>query len=206
MAVVVEVAAEVAAEVVVVVGNRRSVDYSKDPIWLKIKSLEFDYKDVSLTFSERLASENRWAHWYALDVIEEYKKFLYIMAVSGHPVTPSVEIDQAWHLHLIYSRHYWEDFASFMPFKPHHGPTKGGGEENKKYNDWYSKTLESYASIFGTNAPVNIWPEPNIRFRSNQLWQWIDASKYFIISRSAGLILFAMVMLIFFMFIFLLIS
>ena len=86
------------------------------------------------------------------------------------------------------------------------GPTKGGSEENKKYNDWYSKTLESYVSIFGTNAPVNIWPEPNIRFRSNQLWQWIDASKYFIISRSAGLILFVMVMLISFMFIFLLIS
>ena len=200
-----EVAAEVAAEVVVV-DEDSIVKYNKDPIWLKIKSLQFDDNDAALTFSQRLARENRWAHWYALEVIEEYKKFLYIMAVSGHPVTPSVEIDQVWHLHLLYTRHYWEDFAKYMPFEPHHGPTKGGSEENKKYNDWYSKTLESYASIFGTNAPVNIWPGPNIRFRNNQLWQWIDASKYFIISRSAGLTFFIMGLLLSSMFILLLIS
>ena len=103
------------------------------------------------------------AHWFALDVIEEYKKFLYLMAVSDHPVTPSIEVDQVWHLHLIYTCQYWNDFAKHMPFEPHHGPTKGGSQESEKFTEWYSKTLESYKNVFGMNPPVNIL-EPSVGF------------------------------------------
>ena len=69
------------------------------------------------------------------------QKFLYLMAVSDHPVTPSIEVDQVWHLHLIYTRQYWNDFAKHMPFEPHHGPTKGGSQESEKFIEWYSRLL-----------------------------------------------------------------
>ncbi len=173
------------------------MEYKQDPIWIKIAGLIFDDDRDSLTFSKRLAIENRWSHWFALDVIEEYKRFLYLMAVVNHPVTPSVEVDQVWHLHLVYTRHYWENFAKYMPFTPHHGPTKGGAEESDKFADWYSKTLESYKRVFGINPPVNIWPEPNIRFRNGQLWQWIDSSQYILIPRPMGFFMCLLVLLLF---------
>ena len=71
-------------------------DYSRDPVWLRIRGLELDDGISQLTFSKKLARENRWAHWFALEVIDEYKKFLYLMAQAGHPVTPSIQVDQAW--------------------------------------------------------------------------------------------------------------
>ena len=106
------------------------------------------------------------------------------MAVSDHPVTPSIEVDQVWHLHLLYTRKYWDDFAKHMPFEPHHGPTKGGSQESEKFIEWYSKTLESYKNVFGMNPPVNIWPDPTVRFRDDQSWQWIDTSQYLLLPQS----------------------
>ena len=101
-AIVVDVEAEVAAADVADAEEDKNkfMDYTSDPIWLRIDGLIFDDNSHPLTFSKRLARENRWAHWFALDVMEEYKKFLYLMAVSDHPVTPSIEVDQVWHLHL----------------------------------------------------------------------------------------------------------
>ena len=184
----VDVEAEVAAADVADAEEDKNkfMDYTSDPIWLRIDGLIFDDNSHPLTFSKRLARENRWAHWFALDVMEEYKKFLYLMAVSDHPVTPSIEVDQVWHLHLIYTRQYWNDFAKHMPFEPHHGPTKGGSQESEKFNEWYSKTLESYKNVFGMNPPVNIWPDPTVRFRDDQSWQWIDTSQYLLLSQSTG--------------------
>ncbi|MEK6230809.1 MAG: hypothetical protein N2A42_03075 [Luteolibacter sp.] len=33
----------------------------------------------------------------------EYKRFVALAMLAGHPVTPSEEVDQAWHLHLVYT-------------------------------------------------------------------------------------------------------
>ena len=63
------------------------------------------------------------------------------MAVSDHPVTPSIEVDQVWHLHLIYTRQYWNDFAKHMPFEPHHGPTKGEVKRAKSSTNGILKLL-----------------------------------------------------------------
>ena len=161
-------------------------DYSRDPVWLRIRGLELDDGISQLTFSKKLARENRWAHWFALEVIDEYKKFLYLMAQAGHPVTPSIQVDRAWHLHLIYTRLYWDDFAKDMPFEPHHDPSKGGMAENDKFTDWYSNTLKSYQRIFGMDPPVNIWPDQRERFRENQSWQWLDMSQHIILDQKMG--------------------
>lgn len=172
--------------VVVAEEGRIKTKYINDIVWKKIAGLKFDNEHADLPFSKRLARENRWPHWFALDVIEEYRKFLYLIERAPHPVTPSIEVDQVWHLHLIYSEFYWEDFAKGMPVKPHHGPTRGGNDEDNKFIDWYAKTLESYEQIFGNKPPIHIWPSKEERFRANQSWAWIDASKHFIIDRNAG--------------------
>lgn len=84
---------------------------------------------------------------------------------AGHPVSPSDAVDQAWHLHLIYSRSYWDEFCAKTLLVPlHHGPTRGGGKETSKHESWYADTVASYERFFGTRPPVDVWPPVSERF------------------------------------------
>ena len=92
---------------------QRICDYSPDDL------------ESAFTFTQRLARDNGWELKYARRVVEEYKRFMLLAVAAGHPVTPSEQIDQAWHLHLIYTRSYWDDFCGQVLGTPiHHGPTK----------------------------------------------------------------------------------
>ena len=93
------------------------------------------------------------------------KKFVFLAVVVGHSVTPSDQVDQVWHLHLTYTRSYWQDFCPNILQTPlHHEPTQGGGTEHQKFVDWYSRTLASYKQFFNAAAPADIWPAPQERF------------------------------------------
>ncbi len=97
-----------------------------------------DDGESAFTFTQRLARDNGWDLKYARRVVEEYKKFMFLAVAAGHPVTPSEQVDQAWHLHLIYTRSYWDDFCSLVLGTPiHHGPTKGGEHEEGKFHELY---------------------------------------------------------------------
>ena len=68
-----------------------------------------DDPSSSTTFTARLAKENGWKLSFARRVVEEYRRFLFLAAAAEHPVSPPDAIDQAWHLHLLYTRSYWEN-------------------------------------------------------------------------------------------------
>jgi hypothetical protein len=102
--------------------------------WKKIKNFEIDNDEISLSFTERLSRENGWTIEYCIRCIEEYKKFMFLMTIANHPLTPSDQIDQVWHLHLLYTESYWIDFCeNTIGRKIHHGPTKGGENEKNKF-------------------------------------------------------------------------
>ena len=104
------------------------------------------------------------ARAFAARAIEEYRKFCFLAVHAGHPVTPSDEVDQVWHLHLTYSRHYWDALCRDTLEKPlHHGPTQGGVAEDRKFHDWYDNTLASYRRYFG-EPPKDLWPAARERF------------------------------------------
>src|SRR5919199_1085621 len=134
-------------------------------LYTRIQGFSLDDPDSDLSFSKRLARDNAWSAEYTQRVIDEYKKFAFLAVVAGHPVTPSDQVDQAWHLHLIYTHSYWGEFCPNVLQTPlHHGPTRGGRKEHHKFNDWYSKTLESYERFFRQAPPADIWPSPHLRF------------------------------------------
>ena len=132
--------------------------------WNRLLALDFDAADAALPFSARLARDNGWSPAFAARAVEEYRKFCFLAAHAGHPVTPSDEVDQVWHLHLTYSRHYWDALCRDTLEQPlHHEPTQGGSAENRKFHDWYDKTLESYRCHFG-EPPKDLWPAARERF------------------------------------------
>jgi hypothetical protein len=126
-------------------------------VWRALEAYEVGPPDAALSFTARLARENRWSEAFAGRVIEEYKRFAFLAVTAGHEVTPSDAVDQAWHLHLTYSRDYWQRFCPEVLGRDlHHGPTAGGGAEQARYFEQYARTLQSYEGAFGP-APRDIW-------------------------------------------------
>ena len=76
--------------------------------------------EVELPFTLRLAQENGWSLVYSKRVFEEYKRFCYMCMHSKIACTPSLDVDQAWHLHLTYSHDYWKRFCPELLGKPLH--------------------------------------------------------------------------------------
>lgn len=137
-----------------------------DPaLWSRLEALSFGPNDGAFGFVDRLARDNGWRKLFAARVVEEYRRFLYLCGVAGQPVTPSDEVDQAWHLHLTCTRSYWDDLCGDVLGRPlHHEPTRGGPDQRRKYDAQYRATLELYVRQFGEAPPVDIWPDVAIRF------------------------------------------
>ena len=134
-------------------------------LWQKIEAFPLDEVDSSFTFTDRLCRENGWSYTYAIRVVQEYKKFMYLICTSEHPLTPSDQVDQVWHLHLLYTLSYWVDFCgSTLGREVHHGPTKGGGGERQKFDSWYERTSQCYRRAFNCDPPADIWPPARVRF------------------------------------------
>lgn len=135
-------------------------------LWKRLEDHSVGPQDAPLSFAARLARENRWSEAQAARVILEYKRFCYLACTAGHEVTPSDAVDQAWHLHLTYSRDYWEVFCPQVLGAPlHHGPTAGGQVERTRYYDQYAATLNSYEVAFDEPPPPDIWPDAERRFK-----------------------------------------
>ena len=161
-------------------------DFLKDPLWRRIDGFELDDMGAALTFTRRLARDNGWTNAFAARAVEEYKRFCYLAFRAGHPVTPSDEVDQAWHLHLAYTRSYWDEFCGEVLGGPlHHGPTKGGRAEGAKFRDWYQTTRDSYVRIFGTPPPDDIWPDTERRFHNAGSFRRINTSSVWLIPKPA---------------------
>lgn len=152
------------------------------PLRARIQAFSPDEPGVVFPFSARLARENGWSRPFARRVMDEYRRFVYLAMTAGHPVTPSVQVDQAWHLHLTCTRSYWEEMCGRVLGRPlHHDPTKGGRAEGDKFVDWYARTLDSYQRAFGHAPPADVWPPAAQRFApAGRIRQVSDATHWVI--------------------------
>jgi hypothetical protein len=138
-----------------------------DPVlWQRLAAFEVSPPEAVFSFTSRLARENRWPPMHAQAVFAEYRRFLYLCAVAGRPLTPSDAIDRAWHLHLTYARSYWRELCREVlgrPLRPE--GTRDVPAERARVMDGYRATLAAYAREFDQAPPVTIWPAPALRFR-----------------------------------------
>jgi hypothetical protein len=154
-------------------------------LWQRLAAYEIGPPDAALTFAARLARENRWSVAHAERVIGEYKRFCYLAVVAGHEVTPSDAVDQAWHLHLTYTRDYWDRFCPAVLDMPlHHGPTAGGPVERSRYYDQYAQTLKAYEDHFGAPPPADLWPPAARRFGVDPLSYRVNPRDVVVMNRT----------------------
>ena len=161
-----------------------TMNFQQTELYKRIQAFALDRPDSQLSFSQRLAKDNGWSLGYTQRAIEEYKKFIFLAVAAGHPVTPSDQIDQVWHLHLTYTRLYWQEFCpKILQTTLHHEPTRGGSSEQLKFGSWYSKTLESYEQFFGHIPPIDIWPKPKDRFGRDLHFIRINTQQSWVLSK-----------------------
>lgn len=131
----------------------------------RIETLAIGQADAALGFEGRLAAENGWSEPFAARVGVEYRRFLALIAIGDEQLTPSDAVDQAWHLHLAYTRDYWHHLCRDIVGRDiHHEPTSGGSDQRERYRDRYARTLDRYRATFGESPPADIWPDPADRF------------------------------------------
>jgi hypothetical protein len=147
----------------------------RDPLYQKLLAFEIDDGPAVFGFHDRLAREQGWHPSHAARVIVEYKRFLYLCATERLPMSPSYAVDQAWHLHLTYTRSYWERLCrDVLPAPLHHDPSLGGRQEQAKFDQWYERTLAAYRQAFGAEPPADIWPPTHLRFDADTRTRHVD--------------------------------
>ncbi len=152
-------------------------------LWGRLQSFQFNDESAFFDYTARLAKENDWNSAHAGCVVEEYRRFLFLAMQAGHPVTPSPAVDQAWHLHLVYTRSYWQELCRTVLGRPlHHEPTAGGMDEGHQFRDQYERTLASYRQYFDQEPPADIWPSVEACFAPKREC-WVDVSRNWVLRK-----------------------
>ncbi len=155
-------------------------------LWNRIQAFDIDgTAPAALTFVTRLARENGWSRRYGEQVVNEYKRYMFLAAVSAEPICPSEDVDAAWHMHLTYTRSYWKRFCGDVLGTPiHHDPTRGGSAEAGKHLMMYERTLATYRLTFGQEPPAGIWPPAEQRFDEDLKHRVVNTTRNWIIPKA----------------------
>jgi hypothetical protein len=137
----------------------------------------------TLSFTRRLARDHGWSMGFATGAVREYGRFCFLAVVSATPVTPSEEVDEVWHMHLTYSRDYWDVWCGqVLGVRLHHDPTQGGPAEQTRFVLHYARTLAEYETFFGP-PPEVYWPGTRQRFQRRPRYQVLDTAKWLAVRR-----------------------
>lgn len=151
----------------------------------RILAFDIDGGEVSLPFVARLGRENGWSRSYAERVVEEYKRYVFLAATAGFKVCPSEDVDAAWHLHLTYTKSYWQRFCGEVIGCPlHHEPTTGGPAEGEKHLRMYTETLSAYEEVFGHAPPEDVWPSSVSRFGDDTRHRVVNTARNWVIPKA----------------------
>lgn len=151
-------------------------------LWRRLEQLQLDAPGAAQPFTVRLAREQGWSLRYAVRVVDEYRRFLFLTVTAG-PACPSEQVDEAWHLHLCYTRSYWNDLCRDLLGQPlHHSPTEGGREQLDYHREIYLSTLAAYRAAFDSEPPADVWPSVDERFNSDAK-RTIDPTRHFVLPR-----------------------
>ncbi|CAA0150099.1 conserved membrane hypothetical protein [Tenacibaculum maritimum] len=132
------------------------MEKEKKELWKKVKKFELEKVYEEYGFLTRLSLENGWTIRFTEDAVLEYKKFMFLAAVSNEMVSPSDIVDTVWHLHLTFSKSY-DMLCEILGKKIYHIPaTTGKRSEKKSLEKAKEDTLKVYEEYFGTRNEM-IW-------------------------------------------------
>ena len=94
---------------------------------------------------------------FAEAIVREIKRMLLLWQIIGSPCSPSVEIDDAWHEMILFTRYYFQ-FCNFLGTDYiHHGPGADLPAGKTPGKSLYEETLEHYERVFGIQPDPRYW-------------------------------------------------
>lgn len=124
-------------------------------LWNKIEKFDLVFPNSEYGFATRLSFENNWTEHFTLKAIEEYKKFMFLAAISNQMVSPSEIVDIVWHQHLIFTESY-KEFCLLLGKKIEHIPSTHNKNEKETFLRAKSETKKLYEQNFGVQ-PDEFW-------------------------------------------------
>jgi len=126
-------------------------------------------------FVDSLSKEYRWNKSFAQKAYKEYLRFIYLIAMTETPLTPSLQIDKVWKFHMGYSESYWHKLCETIIKKPLHRNFSSNfnkGIEKEFFIDLHQRYYEE----FNEKPSMLIWGVSNNRyinnFINNTLFLW----------------------------------
>ena len=129
----------------------------KPMLWQAIRDFPMDEDGAEEPYSVKLARAEGWSPGFTKRVIGEYRRFLYLTQVAEGQVTPSEIVDRAWHVHLTFTRNYWDELCAKVLDSPLHHEPCSGPSEMPRYEDQFAKTRALYRKEFGEDPPEDVW-------------------------------------------------
>lgn len=127
-------------------------------LWLNIARAFGSTNASTKAFAAKIARKHQWKSKFALQAVEEYKKFVYLGLISNSNVTPSKTIDIVWHEHLLFSKAYREFCTNVIERNFDHQPELMAiADQTGQFSRQYLETIELYEKEFGIVPPVAIW-------------------------------------------------
>ena len=136
-----------------------SIDSFRGQVDLIRDKLEaFDWKPLI----ELVKKEKSFDNQQAIEIVEEFKKFLFIKFLDRDYDTdhysPSLTIDEIWHLFLLFPKAYFELCKDVLGDNKvlDHNPF---GASDTDQNRRYQRILERYEQLFDAPAPSAYWDD-----------------------------------------------
>ena len=138
-------------------------------LWHRLEGYSFHERPLTRSLVDRLEEETGHSTDVCYTLVEEYRRFMYLVGSTGDTLAPSPIVDLVWQLHIQDERAYFEDFCPRIIGRTiHHNPAAAPVDEDPAYE----RTLEYYTQEFGRPA-VQYWPDPDlsaVSFSTAMMW------------------------------------
>ena len=85
--------------------------------------------------------------------IFRYRQFLFLCAKYDDN-TPTVDVDEVWHAHILFTRQYADDCRAVFGTFLHHDPGTGDPGDEAKFRKVFQRTKDRIVAEFG---PLGAW-------------------------------------------------
>jgi hypothetical protein len=134
-------------------------------LWERLSRYDFlrepDGKEAHTPRRSRLAfllgQNEHWTDEYAMNAVEEYRRFVYLARVADGKVTPSEIVDRVWHAHITDSGDYVDGFCRALFGEILHHEPATGPADRPRHEAQFAATRTLYEAEFGEVPPPDFW-------------------------------------------------
>lgn len=125
------------------------------------KVKEYIYSLDLSSIAKKLVKQYNWRHEHVIAVIKMYKNFLFLNVKYGkkYNLTPSEEIDEIWHLHILDTKNYRRDCEMIFGKYFDHNPMSFDGDVKANFAEMsqsFNKMVELYRKEFANDELYQI--------------------------------------------------